>query len=149
MSADWLSALASAGTVLIAAYVALFGLHTFEHQRQVNEINLGLQIFSEINRYWDRVVEGSDNPTYEYGQILTYFEVAAAMFNRGTLSNAAGEILKDHIIEVFSQLSASHSGKALLDQCRSANSTFEQLEKFAKKNFPRMLLANSFGLTKR
>lgn len=141
----WIEAIAAIATAGAAVYAAVFGIRTFRYQKSVNDVDLSFRIFSEINRYWDRVIDGSETKDYDYGQILSYFEIAATLLNNGILSKDAEKILTDHIIEVFSDLKSSEAGKALLERCRSSNSTFADLQNFAAKRFTKVLLAQSFG----
>lgn len=145
LAPDWFSASAAiigAITAVVAAYV---GLRTFRHQQTTNDVTLALDIFGQINRYWDRAAEPGGGSNYNFGQILAYFEVAAALFNDGVLATQANKILKDHIVEVFSNFQINQSGQKLLDYCKSADTTLDELHKFARANFPEALLAQAFS----
>jgi hypothetical protein len=143
--ADWLGAGSAVVGVAIAALVAWQGLRAFLHQRTTNDVALALSLFAEINRYWDRISSREGDAEYNYGQILAYFEVACALFNRQILTTAANSILSDHIVEVFSILQTSEGGKEILRRCRSADSTFSEIEKFGKLKFPQALRAVAFA----
>lgn len=131
---DWISAIASAVTALVAIYL---GAITFRQQRTSNDVQLALSIFSEINRYWDRITDnGSNNYDYHMGQVLTKFETAATLFNKHALADTAQSILKDHIIEVFCAIKASPDGDNLIATCRSSPDTFKELRKFLRHYLP-------------
>jgi hypothetical protein len=142
---DWISAFSAAIGVLIAGIAAWFGLRTFQHQKTSNDIALALSIFAEINRYWDRISSSDADQDYNYGQILVYFEIACALFNRKMLASDANAILGDHIVEVFSILQSTDSGREIIRKCRSSDTTFAELEKFGKKRFPQALKALAFA----
>jgi hypothetical protein len=144
-SPEWSSALSAATGVLIAGIAAWFGLRTFRNQKTSNDVTLALGIFGEINRYWDRISASEGGQEYNYGQILAYFEVACALFNRKILASEANAILGDHIVEVFSILEATENGREIIKKCRSSDSTFEELEKFGKKRFPQALKTLAFA----
>lgn len=136
---EWLTTIAAvigAATAVIAAWI---GLRTFSHQRTVNDVNLALNIFAEINRYWDRLNDKDSDYDYNLGQILAYFEIAANMFRNRILTKAATDILGDHIEEVYVKLQSSDYGKNLIDRCRSAETTFKELKKFIEeRKLPRL-----------
>lgn len=127
---------------MVAAWL---GLRTFFHQRTSNDVSLALSLFAEINRYWDRISTGEGEVEYNYGQILAYFEVACALFNRKILTSDANSILGDHIVEVFATLQASERGREIIKRCRSSNSTFSELERFGKLRFSQALQTLAFA----
>lgn len=144
---DWISAISAACGVVIAAVAAWFGLKTFRHQKTTNDVSLALGIFQDINRYWDRIASKDGDQEYNYGQILAYFEIACALFNRSILSSHANAILGDHIVEVFMVLQSTEGGKEIIQRCRSADSTFVELEKFGRKRSSQGLTTINFGVT--
>lgn len=141
---DWLSFLANLITVSIAFYAAFIGLRTLRNQLTSSDVSLSIELFKEINRYWDLLSEKGEKYDYLMGQILAHFEIAAGLFNRGVLTEQARLILGDHIIEVFSRLKMSSDGEALIDQCCSSPTTFEELKKFASARMPSALNAIQF-----
>ena len=142
---SWISATAAALGVFVAGSAAYVGLRTYADQRTSYDVTLALSIFAEINRYWDRVSNGDGTAQYNYGQILAHFEVAAALFNDGILTDQASKILADHIVEVFTALETSESGRAVIAHCNSSSETFQELRSFAKKRFSKALLAQAFN----
>lgn len=143
---NWISAGSSFGTTIIAVVAAWVGLATFKSQRTTSDITLALDIFKEINRYWDRLSAEKDSGSYQYnmGQILVQFEIAAGLFNEKTLSGKANIILGDHIVEVFTLLSSSADGKMLLSQCASSPTTYVELRKFMSERMPQALVSLDF-----
>tara|TARA_R110000868_G_scaffold345011_1_gene606096 strand:+ start:496 stop:1050 length:555 start_codon:yes stop_codon:yes gene_type:complete len=142
---DWISAIAAVVGVLVAVVGGWIALRTFAHQRTANDVELALSIFAEINRYWDRISENSNNYQYDIGQVLTYFEIACALFNRDVLTKEATIILGDHIVEVFTQMQGDKHSKEFLEKCRSSEATFSELKKFAKQRLPQALNALAFS----
>ena len=142
---EWISAIAAASGVIIAGSAAYIGLRTYAHQRTSYDVSLALNIFAEINRYWDRAIATDALSDYYYGQILVHFEISAALFNDGVLTRQASKILADHIVEVFAALEASESGRALIKHCQSSPDTFDELRKFARRHFPQALLSQAFS----
>ena len=139
-----MEALSTFGGAAVALVAAGVGLRTFRSQRVVSDVQLALSIFSEINRYWDRLSENLGSYEYNMGQILAQFEVAATLFNKRVLAEKASTILGDHIVEVFSQIKASPEGDALLERCKSADSTFVELHIFIRERMPQALNALEF-----
>lgn len=140
---DWISASSSLLAASVAGYAAWVGLATFKRQRTTSDIDFAFKIFTEINRYWDRITDNQSND-YNMGQILAHFEIAASLFNRRILSTDANSILRDHIVEVFTLIQSSDGGKSLLDRCGSSESTFLELTKFARENMPQALSVQKF-----
>lgn len=137
--ADWITAIAAVATVGIALYAARVGISTFRHQRTSFDVQLALGIFESINRYWDRLVSEPEHYTYNMGQILAQFELAATLFNSDVLTRTAEPILKDHIVEVFALLTTSEEGRRTINACSSSRDTFKELRKFFAKNAPTAL----------
>lgn len=142
---DWIEALSTLVAAATAVSAGYLGIRTFQHQRTSNDVQLALGIFSDINGYWDRIVD-SESRHYEYdvGQILAQFEVAASLFNKAILTKDALPILKDHIVESFTHIKMSDEGKGIVQACQSSPTTFEELNKFLKKHLPTALNAASF-----
>jgi hypothetical protein len=143
--ADWIAASANVATAGVAAFAAYYGVRTFQHQRTANDIQLALNIFQSINRYWDRMIDTkSANYDYDMGQILAQFETAATLFNRQVLTRDALPILKDHIVEVFGSLVANSDGEKLINASCSSPDTFKELKAFLKEHTSTALNALSF-----
>jgi hypothetical protein len=146
--AEWLASGAAVSGAIVAVIAAWVGLRTFLHQRTSNDVALALSLFAEINRYWDRISLAQGEAEYNYGQILAYFEIACALFNKNILSSDANSILGDHIVEVFAVLQASENGRAIIKTCKSSSSTFSELEKFGKSRFSQALQTLAFEESK-
>jgi hypothetical protein len=142
--ADWISAVATVVTAVIAYWAGSLAVASLRQQRTSSDVQLALGIFENINSYWDRLVDKPEDSTYNMGQILAHFEIASALFNRSILSDGALPILKDHIVEVFSRLQASEDGTRVMKECCSSSSTYIELRRFASKNFPTALKALGF-----
>lgn len=142
---DWITAASSLLTAVVAVAAGGIGIKTFWHQRTAHDVGMAVQIFMEINRYWDRLCEPGCDYKYNIGQVLSYFEIACGLFNRNTLTKDAPNILGDHILEVFTSIQTSPHGKELLDSCRSSPTTFAELRKFADKRFPQALVVQAFS----
>jgi hypothetical protein len=139
---DWISSLSGALAATVAAIAGYVGVRTFQHQRTSYDVSLAMDIFRDINTHWNRVIDGdSKNYYYEIGQILVHFEIAATLFNKRVLTGTALPILRDHIVEVYSALISDVSTAAIVDNCRSSDKTFSELDRFLKKHFPTALTA--------
>jgi hypothetical protein len=115
---DWIGLAELVVTVValcIAIRGAMIAFQSLENQRSTNDVALALDLFNKINGYWDMVVTNPENNKYYLEQILTYFEVAAGLFNRRVLSDDASEILGHHIVEVWTKMRLSESGKHFLE----------------------------------
>jgi hypothetical protein len=144
--ADWLSAIANLITAAIAAFTAWFGIRIFKHQRTSADVQLALGIFSSINLYWDRITDTkATNYQYDMGQIFAQFETAARLFNDSILTADALPILKDHIIEVYTNVQSTDEGRNFIQNCMSSPTTFEDLRKFLRTHLPTALLAQQFA----
>ena len=133
--ADWLSAISSTSTLCLAAYL---GRTTFKQQQTSSDISLAVDLFSHINRYWDRITDDKGGAGYIYnmGQVLTHFELAALLFNTKSLSSCALPVLKDHTVEVFTSFQTSEDGESLIKVCQSSPDTFKELRAFASLYMP-------------
>lgn len=143
-AADWIAAMSTMVGAITAIVAAWIGLDTFKSQRTASDVNVALNIFNEINRYWDRHSSDPADYSYNMGQILAQFEIAASMFNSKILSSNATQFLGDHIVEVFSQLRSSLQGEELIMRCCSSDKTFVELQKFVKARMPQALNALEF-----
>jgi hypothetical protein len=130
---DWISAISSLVAALTALIAIIIGVNTLAHQKVTADIQLAHGLFSEINRYWDRISDTNTNREYNMGQILVQFEIGAGLFNREVLSESASLILGDHIVEVLTQLARAEGGQVLMERCCSSNTTFVELNKFIAK----------------
>lgn len=146
---DWLSSITSIITAVVAGVAAYYGIRTFQHQRTSYDVSLSLDIFRDINGYWNRITEDPSSYDYNIGKILAHFELAATLFNKRVLTKNALPILKDHIIEVFTRLSMDENAKRLIDSCCSSRGTFSELQAFLKTHLPTALAALEFQNEKR
>lgn len=143
-ASDWISAVATLCATGIAGAAAWFGLRTFAHQRTVNDVQMAVGIFNQINHYWDRLID-SKNYDYNMGQILSYFEIACSLFNRNILTDSANLVLGDHIVEVFTQIIADEKGRKFIDRCLSSPNTFSELKCFFRRRMPQALNSMAFA----
>jgi hypothetical protein len=79
------------------------------------------------------------------GQIFAQFETAARLFNDSILTADALPILKDHIIEVYTNVQSTDEGRAFIQNCMSSPTTFEDLRNFLRTHLPTALLAQQFA----
>lgn len=134
---------------MIAGFTACFGIKIFQHQRTSADVTLALGIFATINGYWDRITDNNgENYQYDIGQIFAQFETAARLFNDSLLTKDALPILKDHIVEVYTQVQLDEKGQDFIQNCISSPTTFEELQKFLKTHFPTALLAQKYEMVK-
>lgn len=129
-----------------AVITACHGISIYKQQRTTSDIKLALEIFETINRYWDRIIDrGDEKYEYNMGQILSQFEVAARLFNDSILTKEALPILKDHIIETYTQIKSHPDGKAMINSLKSSQTTFEHLDKFLSDNHTKVLADDTYN----
>lgn len=144
---DWIGIadlLVTCAALGIAYWAAKTAVETLKNQRTTNDVALALSLFDKINNYWDMAVNNPAQNQYCLGQILAYFETAAGLFNRQVLSYHASEILSHHIVEVWSKMRASDSGKQFIDQLRSSATTFDELNIFFREHQTKTLADGTF-----
>lgn len=141
---DWINVGLTSIGVILAGIGGLIALKTFRHQRDAHDVGVALSIFVEINRYWDSIINDEENYDYYIGQILAQFETASALIRTGILTHNASLILEDHILEVYANLKEGDATRKAIERCRSADSTFENLEWLMTKRFGKTLNAVRF-----
>jgi hypothetical protein len=139
MIVDWISAASSVFTAGIAVYAANVGIKTLKHQRDSANIAVAVNLFDRINGYWDKMQEPNSKPDYCLGQVLAYYETAAALINNKHLSDPAELILKDHIAEVWSKLTDDPYHREIIKKLESSDTSFSELKKFVNAYVPTML----------
>lgn len=141
---DWIAAVCGSGALIAAVIGAFLANRSFRHQVTNANIETSLAIFRDINAYWDRITDsGGTSFEYDLGQILTQFELASMLFNRGILTRQALPILKDHIIEVFRGIRGSDLGEKFIEKCMSSDTTLCELKAFMKAHQPTALRATT------
>ncbi|RYZ78828.1 MAG: hypothetical protein EOP06_28340 [Proteobacteria bacterium] len=142
---DWISAIAAVVGLPGVAISIIIAARAFRKQASSSDIQTAYDIFKEINRYWDLIALEEKKFNYCCGQILSQFEIAASLINNGRMSSDADMVLKDHIIEVFTQLQMDENGKKVIESCLSSKETFCELKKFAKRYQPQALAFMGFN----
>lgn len=122
--------------VAVSIFIAALA---FRKQASSSDLGTAYDIFKEINRYWDLIALEKSDFSYCCGQILTQFEIATALINRGQLSNAAEIVLRDPIVEIFTKLRADENGRKVIDSCLSSSESLCELKFFARRHQPQAL----------
>ncbi len=142
--ADQLSALASAGSVLVAGaatWLIILQLRqasaALRAQNASSDIASVLIIWERLDRHWMRFRSAADcEKRFEFGQLISYYELACSLFRDGVFSTRATRTLHEHLHEILPVMQNDPAFKALFDALRTDETTYENIRWFCRQPPP-------------
>jgi hypothetical protein len=139
--ADKLSAwstLAGAVAAFLAAYFVVINIRkatdSIKAQRIASDIQTMLLIWERLDQHWCRYrkVRSADSKRFEFGQLISYYEIACSLFRGKALSTTAAKSLGEHLRDILPQMEDAPEFNKLFDELQSHDHTFENIRWFIK-----------------
>jgi hypothetical protein len=139
--ADKLSAwstLAGAVAAFLAAYFVVINIRqatiSLKAQKTANDIQTMLLIWERLDQHWCRYrkAKSAESRRFEFGQLISYYEIACSLFQKKALSTLAAKPLGEHLRDILPQMQNVPEFKKLFDELQSHDHTFENIRWFIK-----------------
>lgn len=131
-------------TVAIAALVVSFisaalviftikqAAKALQSQLATSDVQTVLSIWERLDHHWVRfrAAEGDEERRFEFGQLVSYYEMSCSLFRSNTLSTSAAVSLEEHLDEILPAMRKHESFEALFEQLKSREETFENIHWF-------------------
>lgn len=109
---------------------ATFTREQVMHQSASRDFQAFIDLQREINRAWEPVVLGREPQRFHVGQLLSTYESACYVFNRGIVGKTVTDLFKDQFIEVFDNFSRDESIQRTMKEITSGKNTFAEIKEF-------------------
>jgi hypothetical protein len=117
----------------IAAWAAFTARQTFQAQRERNDTDSMLAIFSKLDEYWERYrFCEPDEELFYFGQILSHYEIVCYLLNEEMLSARVRFIIEAQIVDVWRGISRDPDKQALVATLETGADQFAQTRRFLK-----------------
>jgi hypothetical protein len=144
--AEQIQAWASLGSLLVAVVAASFVVLQLRYaasalraQNTSSDIGSVLLIWERLDQHWVRFREASseDEKRFEFGQLISYYEMACSLFRDRVFTTRATRTLHEHLHEILPAMQRDQSFRALFDSLRTDECTFENIAWFCRQPPPR------------
>jgi hypothetical protein len=123
-----MAAIAAAGFVAVSIRQATNSLVA---QRVNSDLGSVLVIWERLDVHWCRFRESSSDGTkFEFGQLISYYELACGLFRHRIFSTKASETLREHLRDVLNQMNADDGFKRLFQDLATHPDTFAHIKWF-------------------
>lgn len=146
--AEQLQAWTALGSLLIASGAAFFLVLQLKQaslilkaQNTSQDMASVLTIWARLDEHWVRyrAVQTEDGRKFEFGQLVSYYELACSLFRDKVFTTRASRTLHEHLHEILPNMRGDINFKKLMDDLRTDDTTFENIAWFCKKPPPRSL----------
>jgi hypothetical protein len=136
---DQVQAWTAVGSLLIALGAAWFVVVTIRQaasalraQRVSTDIASVLVIWERLDGHWIRFrsTNNDEDRSFEFGQLITYYEMACALFRDRVFTTRAARTLHEHLHEILPAMQQTAAYKELFDKLKSRDQTFENIRWF-------------------
>jgi len=142
---DQIQAWMSVGSLLlalIAAYYVIVQLRyaasALRAQNTSNDIASVLIVWERLDQHWVRFRSARTEETkrFEFGQLISYYEMACSLFRDRVFTTRATRTLHEHLLEILPAMQADQNFKALFENLRTDERTFENIAWFCRQPPP-------------
>jgi hypothetical protein len=93
-----------------------------------------LLIWERLDQHWCRYrkAKSAESRRFEFGQLISYYEIACSLFQKKALSTLAAKPLGEHLRDILPQMQNVPEFKKLFDELQSHDHTFENIRWFIK-----------------
>ena len=120
----------------IATFLVIFSLTytatALRAQKKSADVEAMLTIWERLDHHWGRLrlAKGADAQSFEFGQLISYYEVACSLFRYQAFSTTASIILGEHLRDVLQQMANDDSFKEMFAALKSHEDNYEQIRWF-------------------
>ena len=115
---------------------ALFQTRASMHAQAIGgDLQTVLTLFEKLDDHWRRfrgAPSGSNDETFEFGQLTTYYEFACRLFRDKILSTKATRTLEEHLRDVLPAIMNDPTFSERFDALASDPTTFENIRWFVR-----------------
>lgn len=138
--ADWPDAV-SAGVTVISAPLALWALFqgksALRAQNASTDIQTVLTLWERLDTHWQRFrAAEAKEQQFEFGQLISYYEIACQLFRSGVLKTEAARTLEEHLDEILPRMQKHSQFCKLFEELKSDEETFADIRWFCARRRP-------------
>lgn len=143
--ADQLQAWSSLGSLLVAGGAAAFiilqlrqAARALRAQNKSTDIASVLIIWERLDQHWVRFrsADTDEAKRFEFGQLVSYYEMACSLFRDRVFTTRATRTLHEHLHEILPAMQRDAAFKSLFDHLQTDQSTFENIRWFCNQAPP-------------
>jgi hypothetical protein len=143
---DQLQALTSFGSFLVAIVAAWFVVLQLRHaasalraQNTSRDMASVLSIWERLDEHWVRFrsADTEEAKRFEFGQLVSYYEMACSMFRDRVFTTRASRTLHEHLHEILPAMQRDPTFMILFEALSTDESTFENIRWFCRQPPPR------------
>jgi hypothetical protein len=142
---DELQAWSSLGSFLVAGGAVGFiiaqlrqAASALRAQNRSSDIASVLTIWDRLDQHWIRfrAANTEEAKNFEFGQLVSYYEMACSLFRDGVFTTRATRTLHEHLHEILPAMQRDVTFRGLFDRLRTDDSTFENIRWFCNQPPP-------------
>jgi hypothetical protein len=127
-----LSLLASIGSAAFVVLSLRQTAHAIRSQNTSSDVNSVLTLWERLDHHWVRFKAASDEKAikFEFGQLIGYYEMSCAWFNKKAFSTSASEMLFNHLKDVLRVMKENEKFSSLFKSLVSDGETYKEINQF-------------------
>lgn len=138
---SWTNILSSIAGVCGAFFgiIALFQTaKALRAQNLSSDVQTVLTIWQRIDEHWVRLRSVDDNTDavrFEFGQLVSLYEVACGLFRQGALVTGASETLGEHLRDVLKMINTNEQYSALAEDLKTHPDNYANITWFMSDGY--------------
>lgn len=131
--ADQLSAWSTFGGVVFVVISLYIAVSTLKSQKESNDIHIVLSIWERLDHHWARfkkTTDCSEQQSFEFGQLISYYEISCSLFRDGILTTKASRTLGEHLRDILPDLQKNDTFARLFTDIQSHDDNYSNIRWF-------------------
>lgn len=101
---------------------------TFLAQKRATDVSNVLAVFERLDHHWCRYRSHIDDKGFEFGQLISYYELSCALFRHDAFNTKLSDVLRYHLYDVLVSMNSHVEFKQSFDELRSEPDTYENIQ---------------------
>lgn len=125
---QWAGAAFGAISAFLVLGSLVYTAKTFNAQKLSTDAQSMLAVWAKLDEHWVRFQAANDNKhRFEFGQLISTYEIACALFRNDVFTTASAVILAEHLRDVLGLMKTNDHFKGLFESLKTQDHTYEHI----------------------
>lgn len=126
---QWFGAIISLVSATFVILSLIYAARALKAQKLASDVQSMLAIWTKLDDHWAQFqkLKDDDNRSFEFGQLISYYEIACSFFKNDVFTTYAAVTLGEHLRDVIPMMQKNEYFKKLYDQLKTRDDTYENI----------------------
>ena len=129
---QWAGVVVAVISAIFVVWGLFYAAGTLKAQKLSTDVQNMLTVWAKLDEHWVRFQAVTDEKTraFEFGQLISYYEIACALFKNNVFTTSAAVTLGEHLRDVIPIMQTNDHFKNLYAALQTRNDTYENIKWF-------------------